>query len=277
VQIEVEKEVICEHDGRDDCVFYGAAEREFHHGVRVWHIRYKDSGCVEQVHATPNTARTVIFRRHDFDAAADFACNTRLGARLCNLSFMDALRSEGVEERRFPDIGHPDDEDAVSDEFPALLRVCLEDVEELRYALFAGIHRAVVVFAVSDEHDLCPRVHSSNASTVVPSSYNLLIAAVSYPAAKIALGVHKYPLLSLERCLEQWIARCERNAIVAAFDDKVDGRQERFHLCQARFVVAEKVRARERRKRWEYMARDKGHLSITLDVVVGNMAEAWSR
>jgi hypothetical protein len=84
--------------------------------------------------------------------------------------------------------------------------------------------------------------------------------------------VHEDALLALERRLEQRVARRQRHAVVAALDDEVDGREQRFHLGQPGFVVPEEVGPRERGERWKHMARREGHLVVGVVCYIG---EGW--
>jgi hypothetical protein len=61
--------------------------------------------------------------------------------------------------------------------------------------------------------------------------------------SQIFLGVNNQPLSPGKRLLEQRIPRREWDAIVAAFDDEVDGGEHRLHLGEPGSMMAEEVGA----------------------------------
>lgn len=276
----MEEEVVGEHDGRDDGVFYGAAERELHHGFAVGDVGDEDARCVEQVDAAAYasdaagaTARThvrrvVVLGRDDFDAAADFARDARLCAGGCDFSFADAVGAQGVEQRGLADVGHADNHAAVAHEFPARLGVQAEDVEDFAYGLARTVALVVACSSVS---------YKQRHALFAPAGYHALLCIVAGAAAEVALRVHDEALFALEGGLEQRVARGEGDAVVAALDDEVDAGEEGFHLGEAGFVVAEEVGAGERGERGEGMAGEEGHLRVVMVVVgVGWMSEVVS-
>ena len=64
-------------------------------------------------------------------------------------------------------------------------------------------------------------------------------------AAEVLLGVDYETLPAGERFFEEGIARCERDAIVTAFDNEVDGGEHRPHFGESSTGVAEEVSAGE--------------------------------
>jgi hypothetical protein len=68
---------------------------------------------------------------------------------------------------------------------------------------------------------------------------------------QVPLRVYNQPLPPSKALLEQRIPRGKRNAIVAAFDDEVDGAEHRFHFREAGCMMPEEVGSREGELRGE--------------------------
>jgi hypothetical protein len=62
---------------------------------------------------------------------------------------------------------------------------------------------------------------------------------------QVPLRIYNQPLPPSKALLEQRIPRGKRNAIVAAFDDEVDGAEHRFHFREAGCMMPKEVGSRE--------------------------------
>jgi hypothetical protein len=62
---------------------------------------------------------------------------------------------------------------------------------------------------------------------------------------QVPLRIYNQPLSPSKALLEQRIPRGKRDAIVAAFDDEVDGAEHRFHFREAGCMMPEEVGSRE--------------------------------
>jgi hypothetical protein len=75
---------------------------------------------------------------------------------------------------------------------------------------------------------------------------------------QVPLRIYNQPLSPSQALLEQRIPRGERNAIVAAFDDEVDGAEHRFHFRKAGCMMPEEVGSREGKLGGKGGAREEG-------------------
>lgn len=75
---------------------------------------------------------------------------------------------------------------------------------------------------------------------------------------QVPLRIYNQPLSPSKALLEQRIPRGKRNAIVAAFDDEVDGAEHRFHFREAGCMMPEEVGSREGELGGKGGARDEG-------------------
>lgn len=74
-----------------------------------------------------------------------------------------------------------------------------------------------------------PRIHPCERQSYLPAR----------AVHEIMLGIHNYPLLSLERLFKKRVATCQRNAVVSTFDNKVNLGQHAAHLRQSRRMMPE--------------------------------------
>ncbi|KAI9647007.1 hypothetical protein NHQ30_005008 [Ciborinia camelliae] len=90
---------------------------------------------------------------------------------------------------------------------------------------------------------------------------------------QIAFRIHNNSLTARKRLFEQRIARRERDAIIATFDDEIDGREHRLHARKTGCMMPQIIGAGERELLGEHGAGDElGHVDgWFLDVTGG----AW--
>lgn len=94
----------------------------------------------------------------------------------------------------------------------------------------------------------------------MPVAYDFFPLTIRRPVLtpQVPLRIYNQPFPPSKALLEQRIPRGKRNAIVAAFDDEVDGAEHRFHFREAGCMMPEEVGSREGELGGKGGSREKG-------------------